>query len=179
MKHKGIIFDMDGTLWDSAENVAKSWNKAIADYGYERAPITKEDMYSVMGKTMDVLASIIFPNCTCRDELINVCYREENDYLTAHGGELYPDVEKTLDELSESYDLYIVSNCQRGYIESFFAYHGLGRYFKDTDLPVSALLICANGFFLTFSRGGIAPNVFAILSIASFSSISPTIDISM
>lgn len=60
MKHKGIIFDMDGTLWDSAENVAKSWNKAIADYGYERAPITKEDMYSVMGKTMDVLASIIF-----------------------------------------------------------------------------------------------------------------------
>ena len=31
MKHKGIIFDMDGTLWDSAENVAKSWNKAIAD----------------------------------------------------------------------------------------------------------------------------------------------------
>ena len=71
MKHKGIIFDMDGTLWDSAENVAKSWNKAIADYGYERAPITKEDMYSVMGKTMDVLASIIFPNCTCRDELIN------------------------------------------------------------------------------------------------------------
>ena len=105
MKHKGIIFDMDGTLWDSAENVAKSWNKAIADYGYERAPITKEDMYSVMGKTMDVLASIIFPNCTCRDELINVCYREENDYLTVHGGELYPDVEKTLDELSERYDL--------------------------------------------------------------------------
>ena len=97
MKHKGIIFDMDGTLWDSAENVAKSWNKAIADYGYERAPITKEDMYSV------------------------------------HGGELYPDVEKTLDELSERYDLYIVSNCQRGYIESFFAYHGLGRYFKDTE----------------------------------------------
>ena len=74
MKHKGIIFDMDGTLWDSAENVAKSWNKAIADYGYERAPITKEDMYSVMGKTMDVLASIIFPNCT------HYCYLE-NTYV--------------------------------------------------------------------------------------------------
>ena len=42
MKHKGIIFDMDGTLWDSAENVVKSWNKAIADYGYERAPIMGE-----------------------------------------------------------------------------------------------------------------------------------------
>ena len=77
MKHKGIILIWIGTLWDSAENVAKSWNKAIADYGYERAPITKEDMYSVMGKTMDVLASIIFLIVLCRDELINVCYREE------------------------------------------------------------------------------------------------------
>ena len=30
---RGIIFDMDGTLWDSAENVAKSWNVAIRQYG--------------------------------------------------------------------------------------------------------------------------------------------------
>ena len=50
---------MDGTLWDSAENVAKSWNKAIADYGYERAPITKEDMYSVMGKTIKTENAVI------------------------------------------------------------------------------------------------------------------------
>lgn len=33
MKHKGIIFDMDGTLWDSAENVAASWNLAIRNWG--------------------------------------------------------------------------------------------------------------------------------------------------
>ena len=26
---QGIIFDMDGTLWDSAANVAESWNVAI------------------------------------------------------------------------------------------------------------------------------------------------------
>ena len=32
MKHKGIIFDMDGTLWDSAENVAASWNLAISEW---------------------------------------------------------------------------------------------------------------------------------------------------
>lgn len=30
---RGIIFDMDGTLWDSAENVAESWNVAIRQYG--------------------------------------------------------------------------------------------------------------------------------------------------
>ena len=40
MKHKGIIFDMDGTLWDSAENVAASWNLAISELGLKREPIT-------------------------------------------------------------------------------------------------------------------------------------------
>lgn len=133
MRRKGIIFDMDGTLWDSAENVAKSWNDAIREFGYERNPITKEDMYSVMGKTMDELASIIFPNCACRDELIKVCYREENDYLRNHGGSLYPNVEDTLRLLSEQYELYIVSNCQSGYIEAFFDYYGLADYFKDIE----------------------------------------------
>ena len=33
---RGIIFDMDGTLWDSAENVAKSWNVAIRQQGSGR-----------------------------------------------------------------------------------------------------------------------------------------------
>ncbi len=133
MKHRGIIFDMDGTLWDSAENVANSWNKAIDDYDYKREPITREDMYSVMGKTMDVIASILFPDCVYKDELMKACGDKENDYLKDHGGQLYPKVEETLQLLSKSYDLYIVSNCQSGYIESFFEYHGLGRYFKDIE----------------------------------------------
>lgn len=27
----GIIFDVDGTLWDSTEAVARSWNQAIEE----------------------------------------------------------------------------------------------------------------------------------------------------
>ena len=37
MDKKGIIFDMDGTLWDSAEGVAKSWTRIVnAEYDKER-----------------------------------------------------------------------------------------------------------------------------------------------
>ena len=34
-----------------------------------------------MGKTMDVLASIIFPNCTCRDD-VNLMYAIEKKTIT-------------------------------------------------------------------------------------------------
>lgn len=57
---RGIIFDMDGTLWDSAENVAKSWNVAIRQYGVREKELTTQDIQGVMGKTMDVIADILF-----------------------------------------------------------------------------------------------------------------------
>ena len=47
---KGIIFDMDGTLWDSAAEVAESWNETVKRAGYDRKPITVKDIQSVMGK---------------------------------------------------------------------------------------------------------------------------------
>ena len=130
----GIIFDMDGTLWNSAPQVAESWNEALRKEGYtKRAPITEEDMYRVMGKTMDVLAGMIFPDEDeqVRKRLLQVCSKYEIAFLREHGGILYPDLENTLTKLREDYDLFIVSNCQSGYIESFLKAHKLERYFDD------------------------------------------------
>lgn len=133
---KGIIFDMDGTLWDSAEQVAESWNAVLKQkYKDINVRITAEDMYRVMGKTMDVLGRIIFPDVEDerREKLLLDCYQYENEYLSEHGGKLYPDLEKVWQQLSEDYDLYIVSNCQKGYIEAFLEYFGFGKYIKDTE----------------------------------------------
>ena len=58
---RGIIFDMDGTLWDSAANVAASWNLAIRQEGLLDKELTEQDIQGVMGKTMDVIADILFP----------------------------------------------------------------------------------------------------------------------
>lgn len=45
---------------------------------------------------------------------------------------IYPGVKETLEKLQKEYGLYIVSNCQIGYIEAFLHYYRLERYFKDT-----------------------------------------------
>jgi len=132
---KGIIFDMDGTLWDSALPVAESWNQVLSQKEGIDKKITKEDMYQVMGKTMDIIAEIFFPTIEKneREVLLKECCQYENEYLSMHGGVLYPNLENMFLELEKTYDLYIVSNCQSGYIESFLTYYGFGHYFKDME----------------------------------------------
>ena len=135
MSKKGIIFDMDGTLWDSAEGVAKSWTRIVnREYDKERV-ITIEDIHGVMGKTMDKIAEELFPELPPdpRMELLKKCCDDENAYLREHGGVLYPKLEETLSELKKDYPLYIVSNCQSGYIEAFLDYYGFGHYFEDIE----------------------------------------------
>lgn len=132
---RGIIFDMDGTLWDSAKNVAISWSMAAKKCGLTDKTITEADMKAVMGKTMDVLAEALFPEIPAkrRGRLLSLCCETENDYLREHGGVLYPGLEQTLAILREYVPLYIVSNCQAGYIEAFLAHYGFEPYFADIE----------------------------------------------
>jgi len=135
MEKLGIIFDMDGTLWDSAKAVAESWTEVVArEYTPERV-ITEDEIKRVMGLTMDKLAAQIFPELSesRRLQLLDVCGREENEYLRTHGAIVYPKVEETFQKLREKYHLYIVSNCQSGYIEAFLEYYGYGRYIEDIE----------------------------------------------
>lgn len=130
----GLIFDMDGTLWDSSENVAASWDEMVKKLGYD-IDITKQDIMGVMGLTMDKIADMLFGmlSKTERMELLDKCGEYENQYLRQHGGVLYPDLEKTFIRLREKYPLYIVSNCQSGYIEAFLDYYSFGKYFDDIE----------------------------------------------
>ena len=122
---KGIIFDMDGTVWDSSENVAKSWTIKVKEAGFDKV-VTQADIQSVMGKPMDVIADTLFTYTKKgkeRNALRESCENYENEYLREHGGYLYPDVIETWEKLKKAgYHLYIVSNCQAGYIEAFLEY---------------------------------------------------------
>lgn len=133
MKVESLIFDMDGTLWDSAENVARSWTEVLKEKSDVDMVVTESDIKAVMGMPMDAIARKMFGEFSVERqmELVDACGDYENDYLRQHGGKLYDGVEDTLAKLSEAHRLYIVSNCQSGYIEAFLEYYGFGRYFKD------------------------------------------------
>jgi phosphoglycolate phosphatase len=127
----GIIFDMDGTLWDSTREVALSWNRVVTKKGMKA--LTEQDLARVMGLPMDKLARSLFPEMEAQAsyDLMDECVQVENDYLEMHGARLYPYVEETLRSLRHSYPLYIVSNCQCGYIEAFLEYYHFWELFGD------------------------------------------------
>ena len=52
---KGIIFDMDGTVWDSSGNVAKSWTVKIHEAGYSDIEITRDDIKNQLNMDLTVL----------------------------------------------------------------------------------------------------------------------------
>ncbi|MCM1330640.1 MAG: HAD family hydrolase [Ruminococcus sp.] len=132
---KGIIFDLDGTLWDSSENVVRSWNEVLARRSETDRQITMEDMHGYMGRTMKKIAELMLPELPeeVRENILRECETYEIEYLKHCGGVLFPDLEEILAELSKEYLLFIVSNCQIGYIELFMEYYGFEKYFTDTE----------------------------------------------
>ena len=111
----------------------------------------------VMGLTMDKLADIIFSEYPKEERmyLLEQCGNNENSYLRRHGGELYPDLEKTLIRLKEKYPLYIVSNCQSGYIEAFLEHYGFGKYFEDIECYGNNLKVKGDNIALIMERNGL------------------------
>ena len=128
-----IIFDVDGTIWDSTESVAASWNKAIRESSDLDLTLEPVSLSRVFGKTMTEIADALFPALETdkRMKLLDICFDEENRYLEGHPGTLYPGVADTIRDLSQKYPLYIVSNCQCGYIEVMLRTTGLEPYIKD------------------------------------------------
>ena len=130
----GIIFDIDGTLWDSTVQVAEAWNTALRERTELGITLDSKELGSLFGKTMSEIGDALFPMLGTPEErcaVLDICYEYENAYLSEHPGLLYEGVRETLPKLAAKYPLFIVSNCQCGYIEVLLESTGLGPYIRD------------------------------------------------
>ena len=159
---KAIIFDVDGTLWNSTEQVAIAWTQAVKDHTQLDRVITGEDLMREFGKPMDKIVSALFPELTREEQerLSLHLFRYENRRVETAACEIYDRMPETIRELSKKFMLLIVSNCQGGYIEAFLKNTGLSEYFTDHVCPDDTGKLKGENIRLIMERNGITEAVY-------------------
>ena len=129
MNYESLIFDIDGTLWDSRALVAEGYNLQLKDEGLEHLFVNAQQLKALFGKVMTEIADVLFAEIPLpeRYALMERCMARENRYLQENPCAIgYPGVKETLIRLAENHRLFIVSNSQRGYPELCIRKLGLG-----------------------------------------------------
>ena len=118
MKFESLIFDIDGTLWDSRAIIAEGYNEVLTEAGYPELCVNAEDLKKLFGKTMSEIADILLAKVPVeqRYPLMERCIDVGDGKLLDDPCDIgYPGVVETLEELAKRYRLFIVSNSQAGY----------------------------------------------------------------
>ncbi len=132
MKYEMIIFDLDGTLWETEKISYKTANAVLKKYEPNKE-ITMEVIKRTMGCTYAQTAEMYMPyyDEEKREKILGEMLDLNARILSEFGGNVYKNLKETLDILSKDYKLAIVSNCADGYIESFLQSSKLEKYFVD------------------------------------------------
>lgn len=136
MTFDSIILDVDGTIWDTTPVVARAWNHAIEEL-YPQVPrVTADILKGQFGKTMDVIGRNLFGDLSDDDQakLLARCCKEEHIAIEENEKDIaYEGVVQTIRELAAKIPLFIVSNCQAGYIELVMKKNGITDCISDFE----------------------------------------------
>lgn len=154
---KAILFDLDGTLWDSGETVLPAWNRILATVNV-RPQLTMDELNSFMGLGPQDLADRFLPMLESPDERLSLftrCFDAEVEAIRAEGAKLYEGVIEMLTILrSKGCFLAVVSNCKDGYIQAFLDYYKLHEIFADFESAGATGLTKGENIELVLSRNG-------------------------
>ena len=160
MKYDSIGFDLDGTLWNATEAITLAWQKTAEIFNARIPDIN--DIKGILGLNKIDLMNKLYPDMEYEtqmqffDKANEIC----DEVLALQGGQLFDGLEETLKTLQKDFRLYIVSNCQDGYIERFLDYHKLGKYFCDSEHPDARCLSKGENIKALLERNGFVKSIF-------------------
>ena len=121
---KSIIFDLDGTLWQTSDSYVYAYHKLCEFYNISDV-VPDEVILSCLGVKLDNFLPKLFPNVEDQRELAFRAMGYSIEYLLSNPeGCCYDGVTRMMEALSKRYDIYIVSNCLDAYVETFLKISG-------------------------------------------------------
>ena len=131
MQFESLIFDIDGTLWDSRALVAEGYNLQLRSEGMDQYCVDAARLKPLFGKVMTAIADELFPFLPEKERyaLMERCMERENRYLEENECKIgYDGIAEVMEFLSKTHRLFIVSNSQQGYPELCIQKLGLEKW---------------------------------------------------
>lgn len=100
MRYRGVIFDLDGTLLDTIEDITIALNLVMARHGFRQ--FTIEECKKMVGDGMEVLVKRAVPEIADNEQAIRKLiqdYRMEYARIWRNHSRPYPGIQETLSRL--------------------------------------------------------------------------------
>lgn len=157
---KLAIFDFDGTLMDSVEDVVISFNKALTVY--DRPTLTRQDYIGYLGGNIDEIISLVLGDKSNPEnrETFKRVYLDFYESSKKEATVPFPKSHEILEKLQEKDILLAINSNRFTYSINLF----VGRFFSDIDF------IAIEGHEMDFPS---KPNPYGINKIMKEVNINP------
>jgi phosphoglycolate phosphatase len=160
--YDSILFDLDGTLWDTCPVCADAWNQAAFEHAAGDAPISADDVRRYCGQPAARMIEQLFPKAFARHprQLLEACDKAEREAVGRDHSMFYAGVTEGLRALARKHPLFIVSNCQTWYLEEFLRLEGMAPLFQDSSCHGQTLQPKGHNIRLLIERHKLAHPVY-------------------
>ena len=158
----GIIFDIDGTIWDATGTAVHAYNEALKTRPDLGVNVTPDDLKKLFGLPMEEIGRRLLPMTTPEEshDLMEKVAAHEPVFLHKYPPKAYPGADKVFSSLSEKIPVLIVSNCQAGYIHDCVTLTGLKSYVTEGICPADTGLLKAENIRLLVEKYHLAAPVY-------------------